>query len=131
MSIGDGLHAPAALAAFVLLVGCAAGAQPPTTTASAQAADPAGSALAWTKPAAGSTVSAPAELQFKFAMPALLGDVTVTGPQGAMPMMVTPIGEVQDYALPLPDLAPGTYKVDWSASVQGREQRGSFGFTVR
>ena len=66
-----------------------------------------------------------------FNPPARLDEVTVTGPGGTMPMMITPVGEVQHYALPLSGLGPGAYTAAWRATAQGREHRGSFGFTVR
>lgn len=91
-----------------------------------------GSILAWSRPAAGSTVSAPVnELVFHFSPPARLGEVTVTGPQGAMPMMVTAVGEVEHYSLPLSALRPGRYTVEWKASARGVDYTGSFGFGVR
>ena len=121
-----------ALAAFALLSGCA---PRPEATAAAGSTPEAGTArsiLAWSRPAAGSTVSAPVnELVFHFTPPARLGEVTVTGPDGAMPMMVTAVGEVEHYSLPLSADTPGAYTVAWRASVQGREHQGSFGFTVR
>ena len=46
-------------------------------------------------------------------------------------MMITAVGEVDHYSLPLSADAPGAYTVAWRASVQGREHQGSFGFTVR
>lgn len=92
----------------------------------------AGSILAWSRPAAGSTVNAPVdELVFHFIPPARLGEVTVTGPEGAMPMMVTAVGEVERYSLPLSGLGQGRYSVDWRASARGVDYRGSFGFEVR
>lgn len=71
------------------------------------------------------------ELVLHFLPPALLGEVTVTGLQGMMPMMVTAVGEVEHYALPLSANAPGAYTVAWCATRQGRDYQGSFGFTVR
>jgi len=92
----------------------------------------AGSILAWSRPAAGSTVSAPVnELVFHFTPPARLGELTVTGPDGAMPMMVTAVGEVEHYSLPLSGLGPGRYAVDWRASARGVDYRGSFRFEAR
>lgn len=91
-----------------------------------------GSILAWSKPAAGSTVAAPVdELAFHFSPPARLGEVTVTGPDGAMPMMVTAVGEVEHYSLPVSGLGPGRYTVDWKASSRGVDHNGSFSFVVR
>lgn len=92
----------------------------------------AGSILAWSTPAAGATVSTPVnELVFHFTPPARLGEVTVTGPDGAMPMMITAVGEVEHYSLPMSADTPGDYMVDWRATAKGREFRGSFGFAIR
>lgn len=91
-----------------------------------------GSILAWSRPAAGSTVSAPVnELVFHFSPPARLGEVTVTGPEGAMPMMVTAAGEAEHYSLPLSAAGPGRYTVAWKATARGVDYNGSFGFEVR
>lgn len=91
-----------------------------------------GSILAWSRPTAGSTVSAPVnELVFHFSPPARLGEVTVTGPEGTMPMMVTAVGEVEHYSLPVSGLGPGRYTVDWKASSRGVDHNGSFSFVVR
>lgn len=91
-----------------------------------------GSILAWTRPAAGLTVSAPVnELVFHFSRPARLGEVTVIGPEGAMPMMVAAVGEVEHYSLPLSGLGPGRYTVVWKATARGVDYNGSFAFEVR
>lgn len=88
--------------------------------------------LAWSKPAAGSVVNSPVnELVLHFSAPARLLEVTVTGPDGTMPMMVTAVGEVEHYSLPLSGLGPGRYDVAWRASAGGTEQKGAFGFEVR
>ena len=103
----------------------------------ATAEKPAGSStvdsiLAWSRPAAGATVSGPVdELVFHFSPSARLGEVTVAGPEGAMPMMVAAVGEVEHYSLPLSGLGPGRYTVDWKATARGVDHRGSFGFEVR
>lgn len=103
----------------------AAGEQTAQTTAE-------GSILAWSRPAAGASVKAPVnELVFHFSPPARLGEVTVTGPDGAMPMMVTAVGEVEHYSLPVSGLGPGRYSVDWKASARGVDHNGSFSFEVR
>lgn len=114
-----------------LLAACAQ--QPPAGGAAGPAqAAPSSSILAWSRPAAGSTVSAPVnELVLHFSPPARLGEVTVTGPQGTMPMMVTAVGEVEHYSLPLSADTPGAYSVAWRATRQGSDYQGSFGFTVR
>lgn len=125
----SGWKVSGAPAAFTLLASCAqapAAMPPPAASATSQ------SILAWSTPAAGSTVSGPVnELVLHFSPPARLGEVTVTGPDGAMPMMVTAVGEVEHYSLPLPGLGPGRYAVEWRALAAGAEQQGSFGFTVR
>ena len=120
----------AGLAAFTFLTGCAP--QPDAAAVPIAEAGTAGSILAWSKPAAGSTVAGPVNgLVLHFSPPARLDEVTVTGPDGAMPMMVTAVGEVEHYALPLSADAPGGYTVAWRASAKGREYQGSFGFTLR
>lgn len=107
------------------------------TSNAATAEKPTGSStvdsiLAWSRPAAGATVSGPVdELVFHFSPPARLGEVTVSGPEGAMPMMVTAVGEVEHYSLPLSGLGPGRYTVEWRATARGVDHRGSFGFEVR
>ena len=102
------------------------GGQRPAGTAAA------GSVLAWSRPAAGSTVNGPVDkLLFHFSPPARLGEVTVSGPEGAMPMMVTAVGEVEHYSLPLSGVGTGRYTVDWKASARGADYRGSFSFEVR
>jgi len=90
------------------------------------------SILTGSTPAAGSVVARPVErLVLRFSPPARLSEVTVTGPNGMMPMMVTAVGEVPSYTLPLSGLVAGAYTVTWRASVQGQAHQGSFGFTVR
>ena len=99
-----------------------------------QAPQPAakGSILAWSRPAAGSTVSAPVnELVFHFSPPARLDEVTVTGPEGAMATMVTAVGEAEHYSVPVSGLGSGRYTVDWRATARGSDYNGSFSFEVR
>ena len=82
-------------------------------------------------PAADSKVRvSPSDLRLDFSPAARLVEVTVDGPDGTMPMMVTPAGEVGRYSLPLPDLSPGKYEVHWRATSQGRAHEGRFDFTV-
>lgn len=88
--------------------------------------------LSSTTPAAGSTVAAPVnELNFIFDPPARLEEVTVAGPDGVMPTMITSVGEVPRYSIPLSGLGPGDYTVSWSATVNGQAHEGSFGFRVQ
>lgn len=90
------------------------------------------SILEMSVPAAGSTVRAPVnELMLNFNPPAQLDEVTIMGPSVTMPMMITPVGEVRHYSLPLSALGRGSYTVSWRASAGGRQYRGSFGFSVR
>ena len=90
------------------------------------------SILAASRPAAGSTVQGPVdELVLHFAPPARVDEVTVTGADGTMPMMIHSAGEAPDYSLPLSGLDAGAYRVDWRASIGSRQYRGSFEFTVR
>lgn len=101
-------------------------------SASAAGTSAAGSILAGSRPAAGSTVDGSVnELVLRFSPPARLAEVTVSGPEGLMPMMVTAVGEVEHYSLPLSASIPGAYTVAWRASAKGREYQDSFGFTVR
>jgi methionine-rich copper-binding protein CopC len=87
--------------------------------------------LVSSSPAAGSAVAETVDaLELHFNPPARLVEVTVTGPGGAMPMMVHAVGEVADYSLPLSGLGPGSYTVNWRATAQGREYRGSYRFSV-
>jgi len=92
----------------------------------------ASSILAWSRPAAGSTVSAPAsELVFHFSPAASLTELTVSGTDGTMPMMVNAVGEVEHYSLPFAADTPGSYIVTWRATAGGRKYQGTFNFTIR
>lgn len=124
--------------ALFLCAGCAANSGGAPAEAANAAAGPASmeqpaaaTILAWSKPSAGATVAAPVnELVLHFSPPARLLEVTVTGPGGTMPMMVSAVGEVAHYSLPLAGLGPGRYDVAWRASRGGVQYRGSFGFVV-
>ena len=126
------LHAKmlAGLTGMSLLGACAAvPAAPPVAT-------PLGvpqSILLSSTPADGSIVRGPVDvLLLRFSPPARLAEVTVTGSDGlTTPMMVTAIGEVPAYTIPLPGVGPGVYTVQWRASVAGAAHSGSFRFTVR
>ena len=120
--------------AFFLCAACATNSgDAPAAAVDASAEQPAAAAsiLAASKPAAASTVRAPVnELVLHFTPPARLEEVTVSGPEGTMPMMVSAVGEVEHYSLPLAGLGAGRYVVAWRASRSGVQHRGSFGFTV-
>lgn len=83
-------------------------------------------------PSNGEVVRAPLNrLEMHFSPPARLMEVTLSGPGGLMPMMVTPVGESAHYSLPVAGLGPGAYTVDWRAMAGSREDKGTFAFTVR
>jgi methionine-rich copper-binding protein CopC len=111
----------------MLSLGACAAAHPVAPAAAAQ------SILQGSTPASGATVRGPvSQLELRFSPPARLGEVTVTGDDGmTMPIMVTAVGEVPRYSIPLPDLGPGTYTVAWEATAAGATHRGSFRFAVR
>ena len=116
----------AVLAPMTLLLACA---EAPAVAPGAAAQ----SILQSSTPANGSTVRGPVNrLELRFSPPARLGEVTVTGGDGMkMPMMVTAVGEVSYYALPLPGLGPDVYTVEWKATAAGAAHQGSVRFTVR
>jgi methionine-rich copper-binding protein CopC len=117
----------ASIAAYLfVLPGCAQGPVAAATSATSEVI------LAGIAPAAGSTVKGPIEeLTFRFARPARLMELTVNGPDGAMPVMISPVGETTDYSIPVSSLDTGAYTVDWRAASAGRDYRGSFSFTVK
>ncbi len=125
MIASPGLSRVPVLAALALASACA---QTPAAAPSAVSR----SILASSTPASGSTVAAPiSELALRFDPPARLGEVTVSGAGEMMPMMVTSVGEVADYSLPLSDLGPGNYVVRWRATAAGTVYQGDFSFAVR
>lgn len=89
--------------------------------------------LAGSRPADGATVRGPLNsLELTFTRPAALAEVTVTGSDGTiMPTMVSPVGEVTRYLIPLPDLEAGRYRIVWKANARGVAYRGEIGFTIR
>ena len=109
------------------LLGACAAAPPAEPAAAAQ------SILQGSTPADGATVEGPVDsLELRFSPPARLGELTVTGSDGlTMPMMVTAAGEVSSYSIPVSDLGPGAYMVQWRASAGGTSHQGTIRFTVR
>ena len=88
--------------------------------------------LARSTPANGSIVAGPVNnLQLKFARPVRLLEVTLDGPDGLSPMMITAPAETTDYQIPLPGLTGGKYRVNWRASAAGRSYDVVLNFTVR
>ena len=89
-------------------------------------------ALVRSVPPDGAIVRAPQTLSLAFREPVRLAEVTLAGPSGEMPMMVTSAGEQTDYRLPLSDLEAGTHEVRWRALARdGTTLEGRFSFTVR
>ena len=83
-------------------------------------------------PADGASVRAPRLLSLTFREPVRLAEVTITGPSGEMPMMITAAGEQRSYSVPLPDLEPGRHEVKWRALAgDGAAHEGRLSFTVR
>lgn len=119
------------LAAVALLPACSAA--PTPAAANTAATTDRQSLLASSSPVNGATVAGPVNsLELRFSRPARLGEVTVTGSDGSqMPMMVTAVGEVTDYSLPLDGLGAGSYTVNWRASSAGIDYRGEIHFGVR
>ena len=113
-------------AALTLSGGCSAA--PPVAPAAT-----AHSILQSSTPADGSTVQGPLDsLELRFSPPARLNELAITGSDGlTMPMMLTPVGEVAYYSIPLSGLGPGSYSASWQATVAGNRYRGQFNFTVR
>ena len=109
------------------IAGCAA--RPATE---AQAPVGANSILARSVPADGSNVIGPINnLILTFSKPVRLLEVTVDGPDGLSPMMITAAGETISYSVPLPGLGAGSYRASWKASAAGRQYIGVIAFTVR
>jgi methionine-rich copper-binding protein CopC len=88
--------------------------------------------LIQSNPADGASVRAPRLLSLTFREPVRLAEVTIIGPSGEMPMMITAAGEQRTYSVPLPDLEPGRHEVKWRALAQGGvAHEGRLSFTVR
>ena len=121
-----GSTAWSAFAVMALLNACAAA--PPAEPAAVTQ-----SILQSSTPADGSIVEGPVtDLKLRFSPPARLDELTVTGSDGmTMPMMVTAAGEVSTYSIPVSDLGPGAYTVQWRASAGGTPHQGTIRFTVR
>lgn len=84
-------------------------------------------------PRDGARVTAsPENLLLNFRQPLRLAEVTVTGAGGqTVPIMVTAVGLVRSYSIPIPELEPGSYRVQWRAlDSAGASREGSLGFTV-
>ena len=112
---------------FLVTLGCAAS---PITAPTTQQVET--QFLAHSTPANGSTVTGPVNvLQLKFARPVRLLEVTLDGPDGLSPMMITALAETPDYQIPLQGLTGGNYRVSWRASASSLNYDGVLKFTVR
>ena len=111
-----------------VLAACAPVAQNDAQTATETNA---GAMLASSVPAEGASVGAPQSLSLNFREPVRLVEVTLTGPSGEMPMMVTAAGEQTHYSIPLPELEPGRHEVRWRALAGSASHEGRLSFNVR
>ncbi len=112
---------------LVVLSSCAA---QPLSDSPQQVAET--SVLARSAPADGSIVAGPVNrLQLVFTRPVRLLEVTLAGPDGLSPMMITAAAETTEYSVPLPGLEKGYYRASWKASGAGRTYGGAIAFTVR
>ena len=117
-------------AACIMLTGLGCAASPPTAAPAAQQSEM--PLRVRSTPADGATVAGPVDnLELKFTRPVRLIEVTLDGPDGLSPMMVTAASETSDYSLPLPGLTAGRYRVNWRGTAGGRSHQGAFVFTVR
>ena len=71
------------------------------------------------------------EIRLRFSKPARLLELTISGPDGDMPMMVESADETHEYSIPLPGLGTGKYEARWRASAAGEESSGRLIFSVR
>ena len=116
----------AVVAALLLFTSCA------HSSTAAPAASSERSILVRSKPANGSTVQGPVnDLELHFSPAVVLSELTVSGPDGLMPVMITPVGQVEHYSIPLPDLESGSYTVTWRAASAGRPLEGTLAFSVK
>ncbi|MBD3662580.1 copper resistance CopC family protein [Sulfitobacter aestuariivivens] len=86
-----------------------------------------------TTPANGATVTEVPELSMRFDDPMRIISVTLTSPDGDVEIEretgMDPSTEFR--ALPLEELAPGSYRFDWRGMASdGHPMQGSFSFTV-
>ncbi len=114
----------------ILLAALSSCAAPPAAQPLVQTAET--SILQRSTPSNGSSVAGPVnQLTLHFAPPARLTEVTIDGPDGLSPMMITAVGETADYSVPLSGLGPGAYRANWKATAAGVAYSGVIVFTVR
>ena len=84
-------------------------------------------------PADGAVLDAPpSQLELTFMHPVQLNLVTVSTLTGeSIPMAMEPTGEATtEYTVPLPELQPDDYTVQWQATGDGHTMSGTIDFTV-
>ncbi len=84
-------------------------------------------------PADGAVLEAPpSQLELTFMHPVQLNLVTVSTLAGeSIPVTVEPTGEAAtEYTVPLPELQPDDYTVQWQATGDGHTMSGTVDFTV-
>lgn len=119
------------IVAAVAGLGTVAGVSNCTAHPTSAGDETAASILASSSPAAQATVrESPDAIELRFDPPARLRELTISGPEGTMPMMVHAVGEEQDYSIPLSTLGAGSYEVAWKATVAEAEYSGTFRFTI-
>ena len=120
------------IVAAVAGLGAVAGVSNCTAHPIASAGDEAtASILASSSPAARATVrESPDAIKLGFDRPARLRELTISGPEGTMSMLVHAVGEERDYSIPLSTLGAGSYEVAWKATVAEFEYSGTFRFTI-
>ncbi len=76
--------------------------------------------------------AAPRQLELTFMHPVQLNRVVVTTLVGeSIPVAVEPAGEATtEYTVPLPELQPDDYTVQWQATGDGHTMSGTIDFTV-
>ncbi|WP_111413532.1 copper resistance CopC family protein [Billgrantia lactosivorans] len=88
-----------------------------------------------TYPEDGATLEQPPErLELQFDAPIRLTRYEVTGPQGAVALGETPLGQPTQahIAVPAQPLPPGEYEVEWRGLAEdGHSMSGGYRFTVR
>ena len=132
MKISPILRGISILGALATMAACAQRGASEPSNADSTSASPQASILKASTPANGAALSSsPANLVLVFARPVRLAEVMVEGSDGSqMPMMVSAAGENERYALPLHELAAGSYTVSWRALSGGEEHRGAIHFTI-
>ncbi len=92
----------------------------------------AGELLTRSTPAHGQILRrSPGELSLTFREPVRLAEVTISGDDQLIPIMLAPAGAQKRFRIPLPELDRGSYTVAWRAGVGAESRQGSFRFQIR